>query len=207
MANKTFPPDDSDNDMEVAEVVNRMTGEIVAATDDAFAAFRTPEAEGIRLLNQPRDYRALVEKSRGEFTCGDVMKGKSLKMRILRYRVEQGVRFSEAYPQPETVVQVLFIDEQDLVSTVVFRTSSYNNFMRLVDNLTAEKRAVASVIVSADMDKVTSKNNYTFHVVRFSYEPNTEADLKRIMDFVKANQEALYCFRELPKEAGGETMP
>lgn len=182
------------------ELVNQKTGEVLPLP----SAFQVPQVKGIKMLNQPRDYRTMLEKTQGYFSCNDINKGGKIKMRILNWRNEHGVRFSDAYPEPETVVQVIFIDEQDLVSTVLFRTSSMKNFYQLIDNIFAEGKALAQVVVTATMEKVTSKAGYTFHIAKFSYEDNTEENLREIMFFAQNVPDALYCFRELPREIAQE---
>ncbi len=181
------------------EVVDAQTGEVLSGSNLP-AAFIRPQLVGIKMLNQARDYRALCDKASGFFSCNEISKGGAIKMRILNWRLEQGVRLSDVYPEPETVVQVVFIDEQNLISTVLFRTSSMRNFIQLIDNITAEGYALASLVVTAVLERVTTKSAHTFHIVKFKYEPNDEQNIREIIAFVQSSPQALNCFRDLPRE-------
>jgi hypothetical protein len=177
------------------QIVNQNTGEPIVLPD----AFRIDDSTGIKLLSHPRDWRAMVEKGKGFFTCNGDESGKQLRMRILNYRLEEGVLFSDVYKEPESVIQAVFIDENDIVGTIVFRTASRDNFLHLVDNLTAKRIPIATQIISANMEKVTSKAGWVFHLVRFTSETNSRENFEDIKTFISLVPEALTCFRNLPR--------
>jgi hypothetical protein len=177
------------------QIINRITGKPIELPD----AFKIDPVEGIRMFAQPCDWRCMVEKTKGYFICNGEEKSHTLKLRILNYRLEEGVLFSDLYKEPETVVQAIFVDENDIVGTIVFRTSSKDNFMNMVDNLAVKRIPLATQVISATMEKVTSKAGWVFHVIKFTPENNTRENFEEIKNFVSSHPEALTCFRALPR--------
>lgn len=167
----------------------------------ASAAFQRVAAKGLKFLNnEPVEWRANMEKSVGEFLQYDQKKGPTLDMRIIGWREESGVQFSDQTGE-EDVVQVLFFAPNDALGSITFRTHSIKNFRRLVTSIQLEGDLVAQKIVTAKMAKKESNGN-KYHIVEFEAKNNTEEGFMEIAEFlVNVAPEATEAFRELPRKS------
>jgi hypothetical protein len=162
-------------------------------------AFKKVDLKGIKFLNNlPVQWRANMEKSVGEFLMLDQKKGPTLDMRIINWRLEEGVQFSDQ-TGIEDVIQVLFIAPNNAISSITFRTHSISNFNRLITGILLNEDIVAQKIVTAKMVKKESNGN-KYHIVEFEVKNNTLEGFEEIADFlVNVSPEAVDAFLELPR--------
>ncbi|MBC8110028.1 MAG: hypothetical protein H7Y04_03105 [Verrucomicrobia bacterium] len=175
-------------------IINPITGKPVNLPE----VFKS-ESAGIYAAETPNDWRCMVEKDKGYFVCNGNAQENSLRLRILNYRVEDGVLFSAAYPQPETVIQAIFIDDNDVVGTIVLRTSAKEHFLQMAEKLSSRRIPMATQRIMAQMELVTSQAGHTFYTIRFSNEDNSRTNFEEIKTFVAENPAVLSCFRKLPR--------
>jgi hypothetical protein len=182
------------------ESVNKKSGEISVIETDPLAAFKAPEFTGITLLNNPLDWRCMVGRDTGFFQCNGVRKGSELKFHILRWQEEHGVKFSDEFKEPESVVQAIIVDENNFIGCIVFRTYSKDEFEKMIDNIAITGAPLASMEITARMEKLTTKEKkFTFHIVHFTFEPAKPDRVREIAEFVQAVPVSLESFRNLPK--------
>lgn len=178
-----------------ALAVDETSGEIMNVAPTT--AFDIPVREGILLPHNPRDWRCMVDKASGFFTCNGQDVGDSIQFTILNWQEVHGVKFSDVYENPETVIQCVILDSEDVIGTIIFRTWSMKNFYTMMDDLFAKGMAYGAMTVTAKMEKVIGKK-YTYHVVNFTYEQSSMDKIKEIVSFLSEVPEAANVFKLLP---------
>lgn len=141
------------------------------------------ELTGITYLGRPRQYRSDCQA--GQFKLGaSKMLGKTLEMEVFSYRTFDDELFG--YPH-QTWLQLLFIDTQNVVSSILFKTESMDNFGNLLIDLSEMGEAIGAGKVKAVMEKRTSANNGTsYYAVEFSWQKHDDEGLRllEIAEFV-----------------------
>lgn len=177
------------------DCVSAQTGEIVTTE-------HMPASYVLLCPTPPRDWRALCGAAQGYFTANNRMQGNSLAFRLLAFREEHDVKFSDVYPEPETVMQCVVIDEQRVVGTLIWRASGLAEFRALLLELQlCSELPVRDYILEATLTRVTNSKGYAFYVPRFSYvaSPLCEhGDLQTAVDGL----DIASTFRDLPRLGG-----
>ncbi len=155
-------------------------------------AFELPEDNGeiIYFPGHPRSYRANCQS--GVFKIGESETiGSSLDMEILSSREFPDTLFG--YPFQDWL-EIFFIDRENVVSHVLFKTESIDNFLELLRKLRIARVALGSCIVTAQMSK--RSNDYgTYYAVEFSATNNESKRVKQLAEFVNANSDRIYSAR------------
>ena len=159
----------------------------------------TTHFQAVEPPTHTEEWQCFVESDKGYFMHESGLKTTRLSLRILNYRVEEGILFSAAYREPETVVQAVFMDEDNQVGTIVFRTYSRDNFLQLVNSLALKRIPLATQVITASMKEMKSKAGHAFFAVHFTAENNSQSEFEKIRAFVTSLPHILTCFRQLPK--------
>ncbi len=155
-------------------------------------AFELPETSNgiIHFPGSPRQYRA--DCKAGIFKIGETdTLGKSIEMEIITYRSFNGELFGYRYQQ---WVEVFFIDKENIVSHILFKTESIANFLELMRKLTAIKKSIGTQIVTAYTAK-RSNDSGTYYAVEFESKDNDSDRIKQLSDFVNSNINGIYSAR------------
>lgn len=181
------------------ELVDEETGSVMSL-DDLGDAFKVDTTEGIKMLSNPREWRAKNGGAAGFFEVAEENRGKELKMNILGYRDELAF-FGEAYGEEEEMVtQVVFIDPEQVVASMVLRKSVAEEFKKMVDNVMLKKLPLVVMDVTASMEKKMTKKGQAYYLVSFTAERMPEEKFNEIKAFVIANPKATKHFRTLPRK-------
>lgn len=183
------------------EIVSADSGEVATVDFNALgAAFAVDTTEGIRMLNSPREWRAMTDKAAGYFQVGGERGPSKTKIRILNYRTDIAF-FGESYgPDEENVIQTLFIDEDNVVASLLFRGPSMEEFKRMADNVSLKKKPLVMFEISMEMEKKQNKAGINYYLVRFQAEEMKPDQIKEVFEFVKLNPTVLQQFRDLPRK-------
>ena len=160
-----------------------------------------PEAKGIIWGGRPRQYRADCQV--GQFKLGATkMVGRTLEMEIFGFRTIDDELFGYEY---QTWLQVLFIDPQNVVSSVLFKTESMDNFANLQAELAAKGRAVGEGVVTATMSKRSSNTTgKSYFAVEFEWREREDTKrLQEIAEFVSGLTLEQFA---LPGSGGGNVV-
>jgi len=155
-------------------------------------AFNLPQTKNgiVHFPGCPRQYRA--DCKAGIFKIGETeMLGNSLQMEILAYRTFNAELFNYPYQQ---WVEVFFIDKDNTVSNILFKTESIGNFLELITSLTVAKLPLGSQIVTAKTSKRSSDNG-NYYAVEFSYVDNQADRAAELCDFITNNINEIYAAR------------
>ncbi len=155
-------------------------------------AFELPETSNgiVHFPGSPRQYRA--DCKAGIFKIGETdTLGKSIEMEIITYRSFNAELFGYRYQQ---WVEVFFIDKENTVSHILFKTESIANFLELMRKLTAIKKSIGTQIVTAKTAK-RSNDSGTYYAVEFESKDNDSDRIKQLSDFVNSNINGIYSAR------------
>jgi hypothetical protein len=142
-------------------------------------ALSVPNLSGIIFTGKPRQYRADCQV--GAFKIGaSKMIGKSLRMEILAWSVFEDELFG--YPFQPWLAS-LFIDPSNVVSQILFKTESMDNFVNLVLEKAQQGVALGQGITTGTMSKRASRAGTSYYAVEFEWEPNNPERLKEIAEF------------------------
>lgn len=145
-------------------------------------ALVVPKVQGIIWSGRPRQYRSDCQA--GQFKIGaDRMVGKSLEMEVFGFRTIDDELFGYDF---QTWLQVLFIDPQNVVSSVLFKTESMDNFANLQVDLMTQGKAIGEGVVTATMSKRSSNTTGKgYFAVEFEWRVREKGDrLLEITEFV-----------------------
>ncbi len=155
-------------------------------------AFDLPEDNNgfIFFPGHPRSYRADCKS--GVFKIGESeIIGSSFNLEILSFREFPDTLFG--YPYPDWL-EIFFVDRENVVSHILFKTESIGNFLELLRKLTIAKLQLGTCIVTAQMSKRV--NDYgTYFAVEFSATNNEQKRVKQLAEFISANSERIYSTR------------
>jgi hypothetical protein len=144
--------------------------------------FDNYEINGITFTGKPRQYRADCQS--GQFKIGGAkMLGKTLNLEILAYRKIQDELFGYDF---QTWLEIIFIDPQNIISHIMFKSESLDNFDELVLELSDKKVAIACGTVTAQMQPRTSRATGTsYYAVEFTWQPKAHERIEEIKAFAK----------------------
>jgi len=140
------------------------------------------EITGITFTGKPRQYRSDCQL--GKFKIGSAKTlGRTLSMEVLAFRKFQDEIFGYDF---QTWLEVVFIDPANIVAHVLFKTESLDNFDEMVLDLSANKQAIATGIVTAEMvPRSSSATGNSYHAVEFTWKANTAERIEEIRAFAK----------------------
>ncbi len=136
--------------------------------------------EGITFTGKPRQYRSDCQT--GQFKIGAAkMLGKTLQMEVLAWRKLQDELFGYDF---QTWLEIIFIDRQNLISHILFKTESMDNFDEMLLDLAEKQQPIACGIVTAQMQSRSSRaNGTTYYAVEFAWQPNQQERIDEIKTF------------------------
>jgi hypothetical protein len=148
-------------------------------------ALNAPNLEGIIFPGKPRQYRSDCQS--GQFKIGaSKLLGKSLTMEILAWRIFEDELFGYEH-QPW--LEIIFIDASNVVSHILFKTESLDNFANLALDKAQDGVGVGEGITTATMSKRSSARNGTsYFAVEFDWQPNKPERLLEIAEFAQTLQ-------------------
>ncbi len=163
-------------------------------------AFEIPKTDKgiVYFEGSPRPYRA--DCKGGIFKIGesDVLDNK-LRMEILTFRTFPAELFNYEYQQ---WLEIFFIDKDNTVGHILFKTESINNFLELIRKLAIQNKAIGTCIVTAKTSKRSSeKGNY--YAVEFESSDSNPERINELIEFVNQNQ--IYAARLASTFEGEET--
>jgi hypothetical protein len=140
------------------------------------------EINGITFTGKPRQYRADCQS--GQFKIGGAkMLGKTLNLEILAFRKIQDELFGYDF---QTWLEIIFIDPQNIISHIMFKSESLDNFDELVLELSDKKVAIACGTVTAQMQPRSSRANGTsYYAVEFTWQPKATERIAEIKAFAQ----------------------
>lgn len=146
--------------------------------------FEVPETNGIMYIpGRPRQYRA--DCKAGEFKIGESTNtGKKLNIEILKCRTFEAELFSYPFQQ---WLEVIFVDPDNIVSHILFKNESLDNFVEMFRCLRKDKKALGAGIIKASMNRRSSDTG-TYYAVEFSWEENKPERVKELRKFFESNQ-------------------
>ncbi len=133
------------------------------------SAFKVPESSNgiIHFPGNPRQYRS--DCKAGVFKIGESeILGNSLEIEIISFRDFDDEIFG--YPFQKWL-EVFFIDKDNTVSHILFKTESIGNFLELLRKLTIASVAIGTCIITAKMSKRTNDHG-TYYAVEFEATDN-----------------------------------
>jgi hypothetical protein len=93
------------------------------------------------------------------------MIGKSLTMEILAWRIFEDELFGYEH---QSWLEIIFIDESNVVSHILFKTESLDNFTNLALDKAQDGVGIGEGVTTATMSKRTSTRNGTsYYAVEF----------------------------------------
>ena len=153
-------------------------------------AFEPPKMDGIVYIpGRPRQYRG--DCKAGVFKIGESkIVGNELKLEILSFRTFEEQLFNYPY---QSWLEVIFVDPDNIVGHILFKTESLDNFLNLTLDLGVKGIAIGTGIVAAKMNKRTSDTG-TYYAVEFDWqEHQKEERVAELKAFVEQN--SLYAAR------------
>ncbi len=152
-------------------------------------AFEIPEDNHsiIHFPGNPRQYRS--DCKAGIFKIGESeIIGNSIEMEIISFRDFDDAIFNYPY---QKWLEIFFIDKDNVVSHLLFKTESIDNFLELLRKLMIAKKAIRKSIVTAKMSK-RSNDNGTYYAVEFESADNKPDRVKELTEFVNNNINGIY---------------
>ena len=153
-------------------------------------AFEAPTMDGIVYIpGRPRQYRA--DCKAGAFKIGESrLIGNKLKLEILSFRTFEEQLFNYPY---QSWLEVIFVDPDNIVGHVLFKTESLDNFLNLTLDLGVTHIAIGTGIVTAKMNKRSSDLG-AYYAVEFDWEEHKQQErVSELKTFVSQNN--LYAAR------------
>ena len=153
-------------------------------------AFEAPKMDGIVYIpGRPRQYRA--DCKAGAFKIGESkLIGNELKLEILSFRTFEEQLFNYPY---QSWLEIIFVDPDNIVGHVLFKTESLDNFLNLTLDLGVKGIAIGTGIVTAKMNKRSSDLG-AYYAVEFDWEEHKQKKrVSELKTFVSQNN--LYAAR------------
>lgn len=149
--------------------------------------FAVPDMKGIFNLGRPTAYRSDCQM--GQFKIKDQIQGPELVMEIISIRKIVGEYFDY---ESQDWLEVLFIDSNNSVSNVLYKTESIDNLLDLVKQIYAKGKPIANMIITGLMRQRQSKRLGTkYYAVDFTWKENTPERIEEIKEFVGQHPELL----------------
>jgi hypothetical protein len=148
------------------------------------SAFQTPNLTGITYIpGRPRQYRADCKV--GQFKIGESkFVGAKLTMEILSWRTFADQLFD--YPH-QTWLEVLFVDPHNIVSHILFKTESLDNFLNLTLDLATEGIALGNGVTTATMSKRSGELG-VYYAVEFEWQPSPDQRVQELRSFATEHE-------------------
>lgn len=148
------------------------------------SAFQTPNLKGITYIpGRPRQYRADCKV--GQFKIGESkFTGAKLGMEILSWRTFADQLFD--YPH-QTWLEVLFVDAHNIVSHILFKTESLDNFLNLTLDLATEGTALGTGVTTAQMCKRSGELG-VYYAVEFEWNPSPAQRVQELQLFATEHE-------------------
>lgn len=129
----------------------------------------TPLAEGQILADSVRQWRSDCQA--GQFKIGaSTMRGPRLDMELVGAKIEEGEFFG--YPL-QSWIALLFIDPDGVLSSILFKTESLDNFLELRRGYQVRGETLLGKTVRASMSKRASRaNGESYFAVEFEVIAN-----------------------------------
>lgn len=149
--------------------------------------FAVPDVKGIFNLGRPTAYRSDCQM--GQFKIKDQVQGPELQMEIISIRKVVGEYFDY---DSQDWLEVLFIDSNNSVSNVLFKTESIDNLLDMIKSLYSKHRPIADFIITGKMRQRQSKRLGTkYFAVDFTWKENTAERIAEIKEFVAKHPELM----------------
>jgi hypothetical protein len=137
---------------------------------------------GITFTGKPRQYRADCQSGHFKIGAGKFL-GKALDLEVLAFRKIQDELFGYDY---QTWLEIIFIDPENIIAHVMFKTESLDNFDEMVLDIAKNNQALSCGIVTATMVPRSSRANGTsYHAVEFTWKPNADERVLEIRQFAQ----------------------
>lgn len=167
--------------------------------------FAVPDVIGIFNLGRPTAYRSDCQV--GQFKIKDRIMGPELAMEIISIRKIAGEYFDY---DSQDWLEVLFIDSNNSVSNVLFKTESIDNLLDVVKNIYAKGKPIANFIITGLMRQRQSKRLGTkYYAVDFTWKENTPERITEIKEFVGVHPELMNysMLEEVGERVNGHEQP
>lgn len=102
---------------------------------------------GLKLIGNPRQYRADCKLGKFKIGAGQVL-DKTLIMEVIAVQIIEDELFGYDF---QKWLDVIFADEQGIVSSIMFKTESMDNFLELYRQTIADKKDLSTVQLIASM--------------------------------------------------------
>jgi hypothetical protein len=152
-------------------------------------AFATPDLKGITYIpGRLCQYRA--DCKAGVFKIGESkFVGSTLAMEILSWRTFEDQLFD--YPH-QTWLEILFVDPRNVVSHILFKTQSLDNFLDFMLDLASQGKAIGQGVTTAKMSK-RSGDLGIYYAVDFEWKESNKKRVTELQAF--ASEQDLYASR------------
>jgi len=166
--------------------------------NNTFSAFEVPTTEQITYIpGRPRAYRG--DCKAGQFKLGEnKFLGSELKMEILGYRTFEDQLFD--YPR-QNWGEIFFVDESNVVSHILIKTISLENYLDLMLELKTEGKILAAGVTTAKMVKKTSELG-VYYAIEFSWSPMQPERFQELSQFISTLSAPVYAARLKDAEEG-----
>lgn len=156
-------------------------------------ALVVPNLEKIVFTGKPRQYRSDCQK--GQFKIGaSQLVGDSLDLEVLAWRIFEDEIFGYSY-QPW--LEVIFVDPKNVVSTILFKTESLDNFANLSLDLAQQGSCVGEGVTTAKMAKrASAANGTTYYAVEFNWQKGSAERLVELAEFASNFQPDRHSLQE-----------
>jgi len=145
--------------------------------------FTVPDFKGIFHLGRPTAYQSDCQV--GQFKIKENFLGNKLQMEILSMRKVFGEFFEY---KAQDWIEVLFVDENNTVSNVLFKTESIDNLLDTVKVLISKGKPIADYVITGEMRQKQSKRlGLKYYAVEFSWKENTPERIAEIKNFINEN--------------------
>ncbi|NJM00014.1 MAG: hypothetical protein HC924_14980 [Synechococcaceae cyanobacterium SM2_3_2] len=174
--------------------------------------FDAPELGKFVYAGEPRLYQADC-RSPGSFRIMGVegSDAKTLPMKILAYHSFEDELFGYDY---QKWLEVLFIDKDNIVSSILLKTQSLSNFANFWLTLTQKGTGLSTGITTARLKKVSSRKNGTdYSTVTFfdngdpAFQPLAQKDVEELKEFVVSHAQALSSAFRFTPQTQAEALP
>ena len=145
-------------------------------------AMEVPKNTGIiHMQDKYLQYRADCQA--GQFKIGaNQMVGKSMNMEVLKWRKFSCEQFNYEY---QDWIEIVFINPENIVSHILFKTESLDNFVNLNLLLLSKMKAFGLGITTATMSKRASQSGNSYFAIEFEWNPQKEERIKELSKFTR----------------------
>jgi hypothetical protein len=144
---------------------NQSPLQILQAADLVLEEVAHRDEDQLLFVGSPRQYRSDCQA--GQFKIGATrMVGSKLNLELIAARLLEGEFFG--YPR-QPWLQVIFVDPEGVVSTLLFKTESLDNFLELHRQALANGESLLGKTIQASMSKRVSRDSgQGYYAVEFA---------------------------------------